>query len=1163
MSADSADAQRIAQDEAAREGALDAGRSWLVQAPAGSGKTELLVQRMLVLLAHAREPERVVAVTFTDKAAREMRARVLRALGDAAAQSAADTPHRARTLATARAVLARDAQEGWHLLASPSRLAISTLDALAARIAAQAPVASQFGRKPAVLPDARPLYRQAARDALAAAAGDDPSWQTLLLHFDNNANRVVELVAGLLARRDQWLPTLAGVDPDAARVHLEATLAEEVAEVLADLAQRVASTVSTSADDVADTGSDDRTDLVAEWRALLAYAAQTLATAPEAVPDATLLREAAEADDLLAGDAVALPRWRALARWLLTDKGVVRATLKVTQGIPAAGSGAGKAERATWKARADAWLARVRAVPALAEALAFARNLPDPVYSGESRALIDALLRLLPGVIAAQLRVTFAATGQCDFPEVTLRALEALGTEDAPSDVLLAHDLAIDHLLVDEFQDTSRLQWLLLTRLTAGWVAGDGRTIFAVGDPMQSIYGFREADVDIFVESARQGIVAGVPVEVAQLARNFRSQARLVAAVNDAFPRVMADVHRLRSPDVPFAAAAPARDARDDDVTFECAQDADDEARIVVGRVRAALAADDTGDVAILVRARRHLEAIHDALRRAGIAGEAVRIESLAERPVTMDLASLVRALTQPADRHAWLCVLRAPWCGLRLPDLLRMADAGAERATPIGELLRAGAALPALSDDGDRRIRRLRAALDDVLHMPQQALVERVRAAWNALGGPLAYGSDAAGQGVDEIASEAFFTLLAAHARGGSLDDHDLFADAVADLRADPPGGGARVRLMTLHAAKGLEFDTVILPGLAARPRGTEMPLMRWRQRDGRLLMATPRESLADDHDPIDRYLRDAHGRDEAAELVRLLYVAFTRARERLHLVGTLRSEPGGEGGARRWRRAARGTALSTLWPALQARLPAVPEGDDPVADATAPPDIPPQPLRRLPAGFEPLAGVTTEPLLVAPGERASETDPVAAPVYDWALAGAAAIGTAVHRVLAEIGSEGLAAWSSARIDRLAPRIDADLAMAGLDDEARRTGIARVQDALRRTLADGRGRWLFAPSHADAASEYAVTFVDGGEVRHWVIDRTFVDGDTRWIVDFKTGAHEGGGRDAFLASERERHMPQLQRYARAMAALDPRPLRLALYYPLLGALVEITDTPR
>jgi ATP-dependent helicase/nuclease subunit A len=110
----------------------------------------------------------------------------------------------------------------------------------------------------------------------------------------------------------------------------------------------------------------------------------------------------------------------------------------------------------------------------------------------------------------------------------------------------------------------------------------------------------------------------------------------------------------------------------------------------------------------------------------------------------------------------------------------------------------------------------------------------------------------------------------------------------------------------------------------------------------------------------------------------------------------------------------------------------------------------------------------------------------------------------------------------------------------------------ADVDRAVRGVLADPRGRWLFDPAHAEAASEWALAGIDNGAVVHVSLDRTFVADGVRWIVDFKTGRHEGGDTTAFLAREEERYSAQLERYARIVREIDSRPIRLALYYPLV-----------
>ena len=182
-------------DAAERARALDPSASFIVQAPAGSGKTELLVQRYVRLLTSVERPEEVLAITFTRKAAAEMRKRVLERLPEA-----------------------RDLGQ---------RLRIQTIDALCASLTRQMPVLSRFGAQPELVDDARAHYREAAAKVLQELS---PLAASLLAHLDNNLGTATYLLSSMLAKRDQWLRT-TGVVPS--REELEAGFARERARLLA------------------------------------------------------------------------------------------------------------------------------------------------------------------------------------------------------------------------------------------------------------------------------------------------------------------------------------------------------------------------------------------------------------------------------------------------------------------------------------------------------------------------------------------------------------------------------------------------------------------------------------------------------------------------------------------------------------------------------------------------------------------------------------------------------------------------------------------------------------------------------------------------------------------------------------------------------------------
>ena len=607
---------------------------------------------------------------------------------------------------------------------------------------------------------------------------------------------------------------LTGKDGDALRVALEQVLADEIAGELRTIAAAFPK------------------HLGPELATLQRHAAHYADGTTRVAPLAAALLACADAGGVPPATAETRDAWSGLASWLLVaNDDRFRKKVDVNDGFPPGGAVGREAALRTERCAAmNAMLAELAAMPGLATQLDLARRLPPPRYSDDAWALVIALKEVLPE-LATELMLAFRDAGELDFVQGTIAAIEALGADLAPSDLLLKLDARIDHLLIDEFQDTSFTQLALLRLLTAGWAPGDGRTVFAVGDPMQSIYRFREAEVRIFVEAQAAKSVAEVPVETLRLERNFRSHAGLVGWVNATFAHVLG---RRNDPWRGAVAFAPARAAQpalaNAPVTLEVAESAAAEALRVVAHVRAALEA-GPGTVAILVRARAHLDCVLPALRAAGIAYAAVELDALAERQAILDLESLTHALAQPADRLAWLSVLRAPWCGLALADLFAVAAAAEmQPSKSIAALMDAPHAIAGLSEDGAARWFSAAQVLRPALAARGRgSLVARVRGAWLALGAPALLV-----EAIDVAAAERFFVLLAGHERAGDLPDWAAFVAALRELYAAPQDEAtARVQVMTLHRAKGLEFDTVILPGLARRTSGRDAELLRLRIRE------------------------------------------------------------------------------------------------------------------------------------------------------------------------------------------------------------------------------------------------------------------------------------------------------------------------------------------
>lgn len=1115
-------------DLAERARALDVTRSFIVQAPAGSGKTELLIQRYLALLATVKAPEEVIAITFTRKAAAEMRSRVLKALATGTNDSGTDITHQQTTWLLARAVCVRDAALGWELAANPNRLRIDTIDALSHALARQMPVLSRFGARPETVTDARLLYEEAARRMLGLLeSGGDAGAQVacLLSHLDNNVAAAIDLIVAMLSKRDQWIRFVAEPLPShERRKQLELALVHEVELAL----ERLMSLVPAG--------------LGGELTALLGYACCRLSEAGIA----SQILSCAELKDLPGADTTDLDAWRGVAELLLTKEGALRKQVNKNTGFP---PGTGKAEKAiasAAKARHASMMVTLAPHRSFVEALHFTRALPPVLYSESQWQVVEALAALLP-LAAANLELIFGERGQADFTAVSQAALRALGETDAPTDLALALDYRIHHLLVDEFQDTSLSQYELLARLTAEWQQGDGRTLFVVGDPMQSIYRFREAEVGLYLRARHEGI-GGVPLTPLTLSVNFRSLRGVVDWVNRAFEAVMPDAEDLASGAVPYVRSQAQQDDGDDSVEAVHVHalgtmDRGIEAQHVVEIIRWERSENINRNMVLLVRSRGHLTHIAQALRVAGLAFQAVEIEALGERSVVRDLTALTRALFHPADRIAWLALLRAPWCGLTLADLTVLA--GDDHGAAVWTLMSDPPRMQKLSADGARRLTRVRGIIAEFVAARRRESVARwIEGAWLALGGPACIADSA---GLED--AQAYFRLLESLEEGGDIIDFAALEQGVAKLFAAPNAqADARLQLMTIHKAKGLEFDVVIVPGLGYTPRSSEPQLLAWQTRSrphgiSELLLAPIREASVD-KDPLYRYLDALEKSKGEHEDARLLYVAATRAKSRLHLLGQIDAtadKPGPRSGS----------LLERLWPAVAAEFLGVRSPN--VGGALEMESSSPlQCLRRLPVDWvsPPPPARVQFAILEQAVAHASAHDQVE---FSWASETAKHIGTVVHRFLQRMAEEGVSAWDDARVNSLGAAYQRELTRLGVPDTQMHQAVNRVTTALKASLADDRGRWVLA-EHAQARAELRLTGLISGETVDVIIDRTFVDEfGVRWIVDFKTSVHEGADRDPFLDNERVRYAAQLQRYAALMHMLDAREIRLGLYFPLLG----------
>lgn len=1129
-------------DQAAREQALDTGLSCIVQAPAGSGKTELLTLRYLKLLCLCEQPEEVLAITFTRKAASEMQNRILRTLQRARQWQSEGIPDTADALARQRhaiaiAVLQRNTEKHWRLLDNPSRLRVQTIDSFCHYLASQLPILSRIGGAPNVSEDIQDCLLDAIDNTLAKLDNNTDlaaHISRLLMHLDNDRNRVQRLLVDLLHKRDQWLNYVLDLrqSPEQARDYLEDSLEELIGECLTAASSRLAAHKQ-------------------ELLTLLNFALQNLAD-----------NDVQNLDQFPGLDSAALPRWQQVANMLLTQQNQFRKTVDKRQGFPAGRQGS---PEANMKSRIRELLGELSEDQELLQCLTEVRLLPVPEFEEQQWQFLVSLLQVLAD-LALELQLSFRRFGRIDHSQTSAAARSALGSPDDPTDIALALDHRLQHILVDEFQDTSRLQLELLEQLTAGWEVGDGRSLFLVGDAMQSCYSFRNANVGIYLDVRERGI-NNLQLQPLTLSANFRSQAGVVDWVNDifsgAFP-ARANASRGAVPFSPSEAVHPLNDDFDvSTLIIRYGEEQRDlalimEAEQVVARIRQLQELDPAADIAVLARARSHFSNIIPALRNAGIHWQATEIDSLASVPVVEDLLSLTRALINPADRLAWLALLRAPWCGLDARALLSLCQSAGSNS--LYSVLRDDEAMARLDADSQTRLRPLVEILGFGFAMRQHCgLRQLVECCWTLL-----RGIDCATERLQQECILRFFELLEEQESAGGLESLERFMDKLQQAYVPPAadaeaatGQQGSVQLLTMHKSKGLEFDHVILPGLGLGTGRDDKPLLHWHERlnatgEMRLFIAGLTATGRDD-DRLYQYIRAEQKMKDELESTRLLYIAVTRAIKSATLLASLAMKD------EELKPPQNNALLARIWSQLESRPASLHVMDVAAPGDTGTSERPPgtsllrfEQAISLQENEQSLLRQQLQDLYTDSEQSETDSEEAVDPV-------AALSGELVHQGLETYTRLQDKSGFEALLDGLRRYWQRQFNTLALPAQEVSACCAAVEQQLQRCINAEQADWLFAHDQDDSQCELPLMSVRQGVVRQFIVDRSFIDGEgVRWIIDYKTGLPGSGqSEDEFVQQQLARHKGQLDNYRQLFSAMESRPTRTALYLTALARLAE------
>ena len=1098
----------LSLQEEQRCAAFAAGGDIAVLAGAGCGKTTTLVARYLYLLACGLAPDEIVAITFTERAGREMRARIRARLRSWLASGWAG-------------------REQWleryvALDAAP----IGTIHSFCAGLLRAHPAEVGLDPDVAVLDEGQAglLMHDAVERSLVWATQSEAALPCFELFGPEGLRN---LLTHLLARRLEVGPALAA-NPTQVAERWQAAPAQWLASVLADGA----------------------------WEECLA----TLEASEPAQPGDALdhVRRSAIAAVEEARRLAATGEWQAAVRAL-------------GEGVRRPGN---VGSRTGWGNRAGEVRAALRRLAELYDSqVVRVMGKGDPALDAE-------LLGAWPGLAAAwgQAVAEYQALKEqrraADFDDLEEGALRLL--REHP-EVAAYHRSRWKAVLVDEFQDTNDRQRELIEALLGAPVGMAGR-LFVVGDAKQSIYRFRGADVTVFRQVEQEIRRAGG--QVVQLSRTWRSHGALVELLNELLAKVLGAADDPARPYVvPFAPLEPAsnRSARLRPPFVELhvgvaqhAEDGRQAAATALARRLAELHREEGlgwGEVACLFRATAQFPAYEEAFEQAHIPYVTVAGAGFYDRPEVRDLLNALRALAHPTDDLAMAGLLRSPAIGLADPSLYLLRWGADGRPHPFWDALRGD--LSALDPDERARARRAMELVAElhpqVGRQPAAMILKRFldRTAYLALL-RLAPGGERARRNVDKLLGDAHRSGLV------GVDDLLEYVQALRDVGARegeaPPEAGEAVQLMSVHKAKGLEFSVVVIAD-AGHGDPTHMPPAFLHPEWGLVLRVTRAEGA----EKREGLLHGLACREEEAlqdaEERRLLYVAATRAKEKLLVSGHARlgrdgllwsgwlkrlvlalgqgeplraatPEVGAQVGLSLWQ----GRVLCTLYGPLPGSEPAGALAERAVA---APRAGAAGPL----ATLAPLAGpwgASRPPSAVKGGRRTPERVWRVVPRKRELRAPSWLVGKLVHL--------GLRLWRFPGDAGLAEALEAAARDAGLTDLGQIAGAVAEAEKL---LGRFRRSQLW-PELAAAPRRHEVPFVATAEDPWGSIDILALRPDGNWwLVDFKTDEVR---TPAQLRARVAEYAPQLQRYGCAVAALLGKPPLLLLCFLDCQGSVRVQD---
>lgn len=1071
------------KDSKARQEAMVL-ESKLIKAPAGSGKTALLTNYFLKLLGVVEHPREIQALTFTNKAAQEMKNRIVDSILRVNSGFKPSNEYEKENYRLATEALRNSKAKGWHVEKNSNMLNISTIDSFCKRVLVDHVGTGQLATRN-VAQDPKLLYQKAVTETLSlySDAKYGAPIQKLLAHFGNKVSKVEKLLVEMIETRERWIPVLF-VDKQAARVQLEEKRGVFL-ETIVD----------------------------SNYHSLQAKESQLLSVLSKLELKDSCLVEFVN-DGFKGGVENNKAIFSSLNKLLCTTTKKAKVRFTKNDGISPDLNKNDKDEI-------------VSELKELSEQcvgdLIVLSDMPDSKYKESEWVLLSSAFEVMP-LILAKLNLIFREFGEVDFTEIALNAVRALDSESGEeTSSAITKSQTINHILVDEFQDSNNTQLLMIRLLIDTWSSEDKNTLFLVGDAMQSLYGFRGADVNVFMD-AENGI-GNVDIKTLSLTTNFRSTAGIVEWVNNIFSQAFPKENDLLLSASKYSnsTAVKLSSAFEEPVElhgFTADLDGKQEAKFIAEQIKNIQDNEPTASIAVLGRTRSSLKPILEHLaNEADISATAVNLNRIDKEPLCIVAIALARLLIDDMDKLAWLTILNSGLFGLSHNTIEAIFNFDSDPYLAVNDDRVAHLLTSTELSRYSYALNQINMAIEGKHNKDLDLLLEGI---WYNLHGPSLAEKEIDLTNVSLVFS-LFENVQSTDLSLKWLERHleTLYAESSQQIS----GNTRNVELMTIHKSKGLEFDYVFIPSMHKRGLISSSKLFSWgctgELGDLGVMACSEELGIKSKSVSYHAFLGKLKANRELEELKRVVYVGVTRAIKKAYLCGKVEVNNDTE-----VKPPAKGSMFEVIEPAFQSEL--VVHESEHVANESA--EFTPTrtiidanlqltlPKRDTLAAYRGDANVVPNPNGVVWQKPVSRIE-----------------GVVIHRVIEQICSDGLELWNEDKVNSYSSVILASLKELSLEQSLLITSVRNVKEEVNRILQCNVFRELCKKHKLDNL-ELSMSVRKNRQIQTLIIDKGFVTEDgVAHIIDWKSaGVGTDQSMENFINSQVTKHKEKLKLYSDA-----------------------------